>query len=215
MDINYEDVIDCSGIKKVLDERGMKAKFLAEKVGQPANRLSQIIRNNNFPKTDLIARICAVLKVPVSEVVDFKIERDEKKEKWFSDKILPYSPPEHAEGELTYEPLRLMMNMYLDYINGLKDTDKTVDDLFDKIEPYRRRNGLVSPCGIEAIKKSLVARGYDENYKSERTDRKYKAKGLTPAMRLKIKKDRPLNLRSLYDICNFFGCSVDWVMSYK
>lgn len=215
MDIDYSALIDFSSLRNVMNEKGIKVKWLAEKIEQPATRLSQIIRNNTFPKSDVIARLCFTLNVRPSQIVSFKIDADEKKRKWFEDKELPYSPSFDPVGELTYEPLRLMCQMYLDYINEIKGTDKTINDLFDMIEPYRRRNGLVTPVQPDWIKKNMEAQGFDAEYKSKRTDRKYKAKGLTPAMRLKIKKDRPLNIRSLYDICNFFGCSIDWVMSYK
>lgn len=215
MDIEYNSLIDFSPLRDVINEKGLKIKWLGEKLEQPANRVSQIIRNNIFPKTDLIARLCYVLKVPASQIVSFQIEKDEAKSKWFESKALPYIPDDNAGGVLTYEPLRLMMNMYLDYINEIKGTDKTVNDLFDLIEPYRRRNGLISGLTSETYKLALKARGFEEGYKSERTDRKYVAKGLTPATRLKIKQDKPLNIRAVYDICNFFGCSIDWVLSYK
>lgn len=214
MDIEYKDVIDYRNLKTVIDERGLRYKFVAEKAGLRGDVLGRIFRNEIFPKTDLLAKIAFILKVPVSEIVSFKIDRDEKKEAWFKDRVLPYSAPEDAEGVLTYEPLRLLMTMYLDYINALKGTEKTVNDLLDMIEPYRRRNGLYV-ISKEAVKASLVARGYDPDYKSERTDRKYRAKGLTPQVRTKLKFDRPVNIRTVYDICNFFGCSVDWVMSWK
>ena len=168
-----------------------------------------------FVKTDLLAKICYVLKIKPSEAVSFKIEEDEKKKMWFEEKVLPYEPDQNAHGVLTYEPLRLMMNMYLDYINNARDKDYTVNDLFDKIEPYRRRNGMIYGLDNAVRKRAMKAKGFKDGYKSERTDRKYKAKGLTPVMRSKIKNDHPLNIRSVYDICNFFGCSIDWVMSYK
>lgn len=214
MDVEYKDVIDFSGIKKVLDERGVKVKYLAEKSGILPNRLTQICKNNVFPKSDSIARMASVLKVPVSAIVEFKLETDEKKKSWFKDRALPYTPAGETKGELTYEPLRLMIQMYLDYINELKDTDYNVNDLFDKIEPYRRRNGLYSPSDSDAVRKSLMARGYDPDYKSDRV-RHYVAKGLPPETRTKLRNDRALNIRTIYDICNFFGCSVDYVMSYK
>lgn len=214
MDVEYNDVIDFSGIKKVLDERGIKVKYLAEKAGILPNRLTQICKNNVFPKSDSIARMASVLRVPLSMIVKFKIEADDKKSSWFKERVLPYTPSGEIKGELTYEPLRLMMQIYLDYINELKDTDYSVNDLFDKIEPYRRRNGLYSPSDNDAVRKSLMARGYDPDYKADRV-RHYVAKGLPPETRTKLRNDRPLNIRTVYDICNFFGCSIDWVMSYK
>ena len=215
MDIDYKEVIDFSRLKTVINNSGLMKKFIGDKVGVRGDIIGRIYRNEMFPKTDLLAKIAAVLKVPLSEVVVFKLSADEKKKKWFEEKVLPYSPPSDPEGNVTYEPLRIMVNMYLDYYSDITGKDKTVNDLFDMIEPYRIRNGLVTVPTKENVKQALKARGFDDGYKSERTDRKYKAKGLTPVMRNKLKTDKPLNIRSLYDICNFFGCSIDWVMSYK
>ena len=215
MDIDYNSLIDFSALKGVMNERGIKVKWLAEKIEQPATRLSQIIRNNTFPKSDVIAKLCFYLNVRPSQIVSFKIDADEKKKKWFEEKELPYSPAANSTGELTYEPLRIMMTMYLDYYSGITGKDKTVNDLFDMIEPYRRRNGLVNVVQAEWTRKAMIGKGLEADHKSARADRKYKAKGLTPVMRSKLKTDKPLNIRSLYDICNFFGCSIDWVMSYK
>lgn len=215
MDIDYKSVIDFSKLKAYLKSEGRSIVWLSDKCGVDRVALSQIVRNVAFPKTDLIAKIASALKVPVSQIVEFKLDADEKKMAWFKDKVLPYLPDGENKGEVTYKPLRILTDMYLDYINGLKDSDKTANDLYDLIEPYRRRNRIGAEVKREWIEKAMEARGYDAGYKSERTDRKYRAKGLTPLTRSKIKNDKPLNIRAIYDICNFFGCSVDWVMSYK
>ena len=207
MDIEYKEVISFSKLKTCLKDDGRSLKWLAEKCGIDQVRISQIARNIAFPKTDLIAKICSVLKVPVSEVVEFKLDINEKKEAWFRDRELPYSPDGEISGEVTYEPLRLMMTMYLDYINGLKDSDKTVNDLLDMIEPYRRRNGIAD--GTEQ------ARKVSSKNTGGKSKRKYITKGIIPEIRTKLKHDRAVNIRTIYDICNFFGCSIDWVMSYK
>ena len=77
MDIDYEEVIDFSIILKTLKERGIMQKFVAEKIGIMPTVFSRICRNDVFPKTDLLAKIAAVLKVPLSEVVVFKLSADE------------------------------------------------------------------------------------------------------------------------------------------
>ena len=214
MDIDYNSVINFRGLKGQIESCGYKIKYIAERTGIDQSILSRIMKNDYFPKTDLVSKIAFVLNIPVSKVVVFNLDSDEKKKEWFASRELPYTPPSEPEGVLTYEPFRLMTSMYLDYYNSLSENEKTLNDLLDKIEPYRRRNGLVTPVQPDFVKASLVARGYDENYKSKR-ERHYERKGLTPEMRLKLRKDRPLNIRSVYDICNFFGCSIDWVVSYK
>ena len=207
MDIEYKEVISFSKLKKCLKEDGRSLKWLAGKCGIDQTRISQIARDVAFPKTDLIAKICSVLKVPVSEIVEFKIESDKKKEAWSKDRVLPYSPDGEIKGEVTYEPLRLMMTMYLDYINGIKDSDKTVNELLDLIEPYRRRNGIAD--GTEQARKA------SSKNVGGKSKRKYVSKGIIPEIRTKLKHDRAVNIRTIYDICNFFGCNIDWVMSYK
>ena len=214
MDVDYKDVIDFSLLKDYLKKEGRMSNWLADKLGIDRTRVSQIMRNIAFPKTDLIAKICSVLQVPPSKIVAFKFDEDEKKKAWFDGREPPFVPPANPTGELTYDPLWQLVSLYLGYINEKKDTDYTVNDLFDKIEPYRRRNGLYTIDQTDATKKSLMARGFPENYKSDRK-RHYKAKGLIPQVRTKLRNNRPLNIRTVYDICNFFGCSIDWVMSYR
>ena len=214
MDIDSKSVVDFSGLKTVLDERGTRYSFVADKVGIRSDVIGRIFRNEVFPKTDLIAHIACVLKVSVSDIVTFRMDVDEKKKAWFDGKVLPYSPDGESKGDVTYEPLRSMMTMYLDYINAIKDSDKTADDLFDMIEPYRRRNGIKCGVNAETARAGVEAR-FGKGYKSARTDRKYVTKGLIPETRRKLKTDKAVNIRTIYDICNFFGCSIDWVMSYK
>lgn len=214
MDIDYKELISFSKLKTYLKDDGRSLKWLADKCGIDQTRISAIVRNIAFPKTDVIAKIAFILKVPVSQIVEFKMNVDEKKKAWFENKMLPYSPDGESKGEVTYEPLRSMMTMYLDYINAIKDSDKTADDLFDMIEPYRRRNGIKSGVNAETARAGVEAR-FGKGYKSARTDRKYVTKGLIPETRRKLKTDKAVNIRTIYDICNFFGCSIDWVMSYK
>jgi len=213
MDINYEEVIDFSPLKRTIEERGLMKKFVGEKAGVRGDVIGRIYRNVTFPKTDLIARICSVLGVPPSKIVAFKLDEDGKKKAWFDGREPPFIPPANPTGELTYDPLWQLISLYLNYINEKKDTEYTANDLFDKIEPFQRRNGLYE-LKPETIKKALAARGYPDGYKSDRK-RHYEAKGLIPQVRTKLRHNRPLNIRTVYDICNFFGCSIDWVMSYK
>ena len=212
MDIDYKKVMDYSILKETVKEKRTVLSYIVEDTGIPQPRLSSIMTGWVYPKSDTVAKIAWSLKVPVSKVVRFNIDANNVKMKWFSERELPYSPSDEAKGEVTYEPLRLMMNMYLDYLYEQTGKEKTVNDLFDLIEPCKRRNGLTGTSGM--YKKAMEARGYEEGYKSQRV-RTYKAKGLIPQIRTKLKNDVPISMRTIYDICNFFGCSVDWVMSYK
>lgn len=213
MDIDYKEVMNYSIIKDTIKEKRTALHYVAEDTEIPQPRLSSIMTGWVYPKSDAVAKIAWALKVPVSKVVEFKIDTNKQKMTWFKERELPYTPSDNTAGEVTYEPLRAMMNMYLDYLYEQTGKEKTVNDLFDLIEPCKRRNGLTGTSDM--YKKAMEARGYKEGYKSKRTDRKYKAKGLIPATRTKLKNDRPVSMRTIYDICNFFGCSIDWVMSYK
>ena len=211
MDIEYGKVIDFSVIKELVRKKRTTISYLAEDVGISQSRMSSIIKGSNMPSTALLAKIAFVLKVPVSEVVRFDIKPTESQRKWFEEKVIPET--EMKEGLVSYEPLRIMMQMYLTYYNDRKNDEKTVNDLFDKIEPYRRRNGMVNIESARYARLGVEAR-FGEGYKAEK-HREYKAKGLTPETRTKLKNDVSLNIRTIYDLCKFFGCSVDWVMSYK
>ena len=214
MDVEYNEVIDFTRLKKTLDERGMKSKFIADKLGIIPTNFSKICRNAKLPLTDVIARIAWVLKVPLSEVVDFKIEPDPVKAKWFDSHHLPYLPTDNAEGKLTYQPLWNFLDMYLDYLYQETGKEKTANDVFDLIEPYRRRNNIRCGACKEIAMKSVEAR-FGKDYKPATRRRKYKAKGLTPETRHRLRADLPVNIRTIYDICKFLGCPIDWVVSYK
>lgn len=204
MDIDYKEVINFSKLKDVIVSKRTTSKYVAEDCGFSPIRISQIINGTTTPVTSVIAKICYALKVHPSEICEFKdIKVDERKKQWFDSHALPYEPAEGAVGDVTYEPLRAMVSMYLDYLYENTGKEKTADDIFDMIVPYRVRNNIA-----DGTKKALEARGLE--IKTKRA-----SKGLTADTRSKIRLDRSLNIRTIYDICNFFGCSIDWVMSYK
>ncbi len=205
MDIDYKKVISFKRLKEVLNENRIKNYELAKAVGCETTQISGIINGTAFPKTDMIAAICRALSVPASEICTFT-GYDIKP--YFKDMRVPYVPAKDAEGKVTYRPLRRFLEEYL-----REHEEKTANDLFDKIEPSRRRNGQFNGNGI---KKALEARGITEDYevKRERVRRDY-TKGLPFLTRTKLRQDRPLNIRNIYDICRFLGCSIDFVMSYK
>lgn len=207
MDNIYKGLISFSRIKETLQERRKTVAWLGGQLGLLPARVSQIISGAQTPKTDLVARIAGTLKVHVSDICSFSgIEAAD----YFKDRELMYSPPSDAGTELTYRPLRRFLEVYLKEHGG-----KTADDLFDRIEPYRRRMGYRHGLTREAVVKSLAARGLELSGYSETHPRRKYDKGLPYATRTKLRQDRPLNIRTIYDICKFLGCSVDFVMSYK
>lgn len=208
MDIDYKEVISFRRLKECLQEKKIKIKELAEKLGIDAHQTSMIITGVAFPKTDLIARICKELNVPASEICLFRgIEINP----YFKDKELLYKPAANATGEVTYRPLRRFLEEYL-----AEHKDKTADDLYDKIEPARRRNNIPGGFTEKTMQKALAARGITSGYEiKEKRNRRDYSVGLPYVTRTKLRQDRPLNIRNIYDICKYLGCSIDFVMSYK
>ena len=205
---DYKNAIDFSVLKDYFKDNGIKMSFVAEKIGIASSRLTTIVRNVAYPTTDTLARICSILRLPASRIVRFNgIEIND----YFFDKTPPYNPPETADGVVTYKPLWLFLEEYL-----AEHKDKTADDLFDKIEPARRKNNVYCGFTEEVIQKALEARGITEGYEvKEKRNRRDYSSGLPYATRTKLRQDRPLNIRNIYDICKYLGCSIDFVMSYK
>ena len=196
--------INFKRFRYVLMSKRMTGIELAERLGLRQQEISMISTGRRIPKTDLLARICCVLKCYPSEICSF--EDITINEKYFSDDRRQPLPAE-AAGELTYKPLWMFLADYLYNIEG-----KTPNDLFDQIEPPRRIKQIKAPAGL--FEKGVEAR-FGEGYKSERTKRTDYSKGLPAVTRTKLRNDRPLNLATIYEICKKLGCSVDFVLSYK
>ncbi len=204
MDIDYSEVVNLSLLKDVIKKSGYRSAYIAEALGIRSTRVASLWKGVSIPKTDAIAKLCFILKVSPSQIVTFKdIELNE-----YFNRPVPYTPPENATGELTYAPLWNFIEEYLKDKPG-----KTYHDLFDKIEPYRRRNNIGHEITDEERQKSAVA--LNIRSEEERAKRVVHKEGLTEATRTKLHKDRPVNIRTVYDICKFLGCPIDWVLSYK
>lgn len=211
-----KDLVSLEPLKRTLAERGLKVKWLAEKAGILPAQLTNITRGVAFPKTDLLAKFAWLLRVPVSEVIEFKgIEPNANQEEWLNSHERKYEPSDNATGEPTYKPLWELIDGYLERANeGKTEGLKTANDLLDSIEPYGRTQGFGKGLTDEARELAMRSRGFSGDY-VPRQKRIYKAKGLTPETRTKLRKDRPLSVRMIYDICKKLGCGIDWVLSYK
>lgn len=204
--------INFKHLKTVINSKGLSVSELAEKCGKTQSYISQITTGRIFPKTDLITKMCSVLKVYPSEIVSF--EGIEINPKYFSNnKRLPL--PEEFTGELTYKPLWYFLDDYLAEVNKNRaegEPKKTANDLFNKIEPPRRVKGIMPD--EEFIKNAKEAR-WGKDYVSKNTPHTDYSKGLPSLTRTKLRNDRPLNLEVIYEICKFLGCSIDFVLGYK
>lgn len=206
------DNISFKHLRTIIKTKGCTSGEFASKCKRQSSFLSQITTGQSNPKTDLLARMCSVLKVYPSEIVSF--EGIEINPKYFSnDKRLPL--PEEFTGELTYKPLWYFLDDYLAEVNKNRaegEPKKTANDLFNKIEPPRRAKGIVP--SEEFVKNAKEAR-WGENYVSKNLPHTDYSKGLPALTRTKLRNDRPLNLEVIYEICKFLGCSIDFVLGYK
>ena len=212
MSNEYLDLISLEPMKRVIKDKGLKLGYVSERAGLIPNRLSCMLNSGlSLPKTDTVAKVCAVLGVPVSAVIEFKgISVNE----YFVGKELSYVPPKEIKGEMTYKPLWNFLEKYNEERRNDGLSERSANDLFDQIEPNGRKKGL----GISAAnrEKGQVALGWGEGYEPKiLRSRKSVKRGLTQETRTKLRNDRPLNLRVVYDICALLHCPVDWVLSYK
>jgi len=65
-------------IKEVLDEKGIKQKWLAEKLGKSYNMVNGYVQNRQQPRLEILYDIARILDVSVKELL---VEQDNKSEK--------------------------------------------------------------------------------------------------------------------------------------
>ena len=217
MDVDYGKNISFSRLKEVIQDNKLKINEFAKMLGKNSNDISQIINGVRLPKTDLIAKLCFVLKCTADDICVFKgIKPTEYQKKWYEGIGVLYKPSEDAVGEVTYRPLRRLLEVYLEGRVNEDGKKLTPDDFYDKVESARRRNKNYDTSG-KGIKAALEARGFVDGYEpitAGRTRKKYD-KGLPYPTRTKLRQDRALNIRTVYDICKVLGCTPSFVMSYK
>lgn len=214
-DINYKEMISFKRLKEVIQERGLKIKDVAVLCEKDPTNISGLISGFSLPKTDFMAKLCFVLKVSIDEICVFKgIEPTQYQKEWFEKTGVLYKPEEDAVGEVTYRPLRRLLELYLEEQNKGRAELLTADDFFDKVTSARRRTGAFdkSNKGIEA---ALKARGRELGIKTSSREYRDYSKGLPYPTRVKLRQDKPLNIRQIYDICKVLGCTPSHVMSYK
>ena len=65
-------------IKEVLDEKGIKQKWLAEQLGKSYNMVNGYVQNRQQPRLEILYDIARILDVSVKELL---VEKDNKSEK--------------------------------------------------------------------------------------------------------------------------------------
>jgi len=63
-------------IKEVLDEKGIKQIWLAEKLGKSYNMVNAYVQNRQQPRLEILMRIADILDIDVKELI---ISNKEKK----------------------------------------------------------------------------------------------------------------------------------------
>ena len=71
-------IADMNRIKEVLDEKGIKQKWLAEKLGKSYNMVNGYVQNRQQPRLEILYDIARILDVSVKELL---VEQDNKSEK--------------------------------------------------------------------------------------------------------------------------------------
>jgi len=72
--IQFYDIMN--RIKEVLEEKGIKQKWLAEKLGKSYNMLNAYVQNRQQPRLEVLFEIAKILDVDPKVLI--KTEKDEK-----------------------------------------------------------------------------------------------------------------------------------------
>ena len=70
--------MDMNRIKEVLDEKGIKQTWLAEKLGKSYNMVNGYVQNRQQPRLEVLFEIAKILEVDPKELL-----KSEEDEKWF------------------------------------------------------------------------------------------------------------------------------------
>lgn len=62
-------------IKEVLEEKGIKQKWLAEKLGKSYNMVNAYVQNRQQPRLELLYEIAEILDVEVSDLLIKKADK--------------------------------------------------------------------------------------------------------------------------------------------
>lgn len=63
-------------IKEVLEEKGIKQKWLAERLGKSYNMVNSYTQNRQQPRLEVLFEIAKILNVEVKELINSKIEKE-------------------------------------------------------------------------------------------------------------------------------------------
>jgi repressor LexA len=62
-------------IKEVLEEKGIKQVWLAEKLGKSFNMVNSYVQNRSQPSLQVLFKLAEILEVNVKDLIDSKTKR--------------------------------------------------------------------------------------------------------------------------------------------
>lgn len=65
-------------IKEILDEKGIKQIWLAEKIGKSYNMVNGYVQNRRQPSLELLNKIAKILDVDVKDLIQSSTNKDAK-----------------------------------------------------------------------------------------------------------------------------------------
>ena len=63
-------IADMNRIKEVLDEKGIKQKWLAEQLGKSYNMVNGYVQNRQQPRLEVLYEIAKILDVEVADLLE-------------------------------------------------------------------------------------------------------------------------------------------------
>jgi len=66
-------------IKEVLEEKGIKQKWLAEKLGKSYNMVNSYVQNRKQPRIEVLYEIAEILNVEIDELLLKRIKNEKQK----------------------------------------------------------------------------------------------------------------------------------------
>jgi putative transcriptional regulator len=66
-------------IKEVLEEKGIKQKWLAEKLGKSYNMVNSYVQNRKQPRIEVLYEIAEILNVEIDELLLKRMKNEKQK----------------------------------------------------------------------------------------------------------------------------------------
>lgn len=72
--MSYNSLNQMNRIKEVLDEKGIKQVWLAEKLNKSYNMVNSYVQNRKQPRLEVLFQIAEILEVDVKDLIESKKE---------------------------------------------------------------------------------------------------------------------------------------------